>query len=423
MADTSVHTTRWGILGRSFQSDRILYRNTNKSATGWMASVFVKDLLSDPAVRGVTDVRHEVVAVASSTSAERAQQFIEEHGETIKTTATAYSSYADLVNDPRVDIVYVATPHSHHYQNALLALRAGKPVLVEKAFTTNAAQARGLVEAARASNLFLMEALWTRFFPLAAEVRAAVASGAIGAVQRVTADSSFGENAEALWGTQNRIINLDLAGGALLDLGVYALAWVFQILYHLQPAPRQAPTVASSVIKYPLTGADEQTAVLLTFPVGPAVDSASEGQGNATQGIATCGIRAGMDPDAAGTSGAPIRIQGTHGEIQVFGPTFRPIKYRLIPKLDTKTGKPVGPLMEVKDVEHTIPGPGTENGGHGMYWEADEAARCLRDGKQQSATMDWEETIVIMEVMDTVRQQNGIKYPESIETTDYPVAL
>lgn len=325
--------------------------------------------------------------------------------------------------DPNVDIVYVATPHSHHYQNALLALNAGKPVLVEKAFTTNAAQARELVKEAKAANLFLMEALWTPFFPLAAEVRQAVASGVIGAVQRVTADSSFGENAEALWGTQNRIINLDLAGGALLDLGVYALAWVFQILYHLQPAARQAPSVASSVIKYPSTGADEQTAVLLTFPVGPAVDSASEGQNNSTQGIATCGIRAGMDPDQKGTSGAPIRIQGTHGEIQVFGPTFRPTKYRLIPKLDTETGKPVGPLTEVKDVEHVIPGPGERNGGHGMYWEADEAARCLRDGKQQSATMDWEETIVIMDVIDAVRKQHGIEYPTSIETTDYPVAL
>ncbi|CAK7232473.1 hypothetical protein SBRCBS47491_008283 [Sporothrix bragantina] len=401
---SAAHTTRWGIL-----------------ATGWMASVFTKDLLGDPAIRGVADVRHEVVAVASSTSAARAQKFIDDHGATA--TATAYGSYEDLVNDPRVDVVYIATPHSHHYQNAMLALTAGKPVLVEKAFTTNATQARKLVETARAKNLFLMEALWTRYFPLADEVRKTVAAGTIGAVQRVTADSSFGENVEEKWGTENRIINLDLAGGALLDLGVYALAWVFQILYHLQPVPRQPPTVASSVIKYPATGADEQTAVLLTFPVGPAVDSTSEGQGNTTQGIATCGIRAGMDPDLKGTVGAPIRIQGTHGELQVFGPTFRPTTYRLVPKLDTLTGKPVGPLKEGKDVEHAIPGPGTENGGHGMYWEADEVARCLRDGKQQSAIMDWEETIVIMDVMDTVRKQNGIVYPESIETTDYPVKL
>ena len=372
-------------------------------------------------MRGVTDVRHEVVAVASSTSVARAQQFIDKHG--AAATATAYGSYEDLVNDPRVDVVYVATPHSHHYQNAMLALTAGKPVLVEKAFTTNAAQARKLVETARSKNLFLMEALWTRYFPLADEVRRVVAAGTIGAVQRVTADSSFGENAEEKWGVENRIINLALAGGALLDLGVYALAWVFQILYHLQPTPRQPPAVASSVIKYPATGADEQTAVLLTFPVGPAVDSSSEGQGNATQGIATCGIRAGMDPDGKGTAGAPIRIQGTHGELQVFSPTFRPTRYRLVPKLDTLTGKPVGPLTEVKDVEHIIPGPGTENGGHGMFWEADEVARCLRDGKQQSTIMDWEETIVIMDVMDTVRKQNGIVYPASIETIEYPVKL
>ncbi len=305
----------------------------------------------------------------------------------------------------------------------MLALRAGKPVLVEKAFTTNAAQARKLVATARASNLFLMEALWTRFFPLAREVRECVSSGTIGAVQRVVADSSFGEDAETKWGTENRIINLDLAGGALLDLGVYALAWVFQILYHLQPAPRQAPKVVSSVIKYPSTGADEQTAVLLTFPQGPAIPMTMHGGQNATQGIATCGIRAGMDPDGQGTVGAPIRIQGTHGEIQIFGPTYRPTSYRLVPKLDTITGKPVGMLTAVKDIERAIPGPGTENGGHGMYWEADEAARCLRDGKQESAILDWEETVTIMETMDTVRSQNDIVYPQSIETTDFPVAL
>lgn len=207
----------------------------------------------------------------------------------------------------------------------------------------------------------------------------------------------------------------------MLDLGIYALTWLFQTLYHGQSKPRQPPMVLSSVVKYEPTGADEQTTVLLTFPTSPV--SAGSTRKNPTHGIATCGLRVSSDPDMEGTSGAPIRFQGTKGEIQVFGPAFRPRKYRLIPKLDTASGTPVGSISEVEDVEFTIPGPGLEKGGHGMFWEADEAARCLRDGKLQSDTLDWEEILLIMETMDEVREQNGIAYPMSIETTDYPVIL
>jgi predicted dehydrogenase len=214
---------------------------------------------------------------------------------------------------------------------------------------------------------------------------------------------------------------MDLAGGALLDLGIYALTWVFEILYHLQPEPRQAPQVMSAVTKYELTGADEQTSVLLKFPASPR--SAGSTRSHRTHGIATCGLRAGSDPDLKGSSGPPIKVQGTKGEIQIFGPTFRPTRYRIIPKLDTESGKPVGTVTKVEEGEYTIPGPGLEKGGHGMFWEADEAARCLRDGKVQSAILDWEEIVVIMETMDKVRQQNDIVYPHSIETTEFPITL
>lgn len=303
----------------------------------------------------------------------------------------------------------------------MLALKAGKPVLIEKAFTTNAKQASLLMETAKANNLFLMEAVWTRYFPLSIKIRELVAAGLIGEVQRVVADMSFSEDVEKKWGTQNRIINMDLAGGALLDLGIYALTWVFQILYHLQPEPRQAPKVLSTVTKYELTGADEQTTVLLNFPTSPVC--AGSKRSNPTHGIAMCGLRAGSDPDLKGSSGPPIKIQGTKGEIQVFGPTFRPTRYRLIPKVDTDTGIPVGPIKEAEDFELPVPGPGLEKGGHGMFWEADEAARCLHDGKLQSSTLDWDEILAIMNTMDQVREQNGIVYPQVIETTDYPIIL
>jgi predicted dehydrogenase len=211
----------------------------NYTATGWIAdgqslhnptsrklqklnkTVFVRDLLRDPAARDASDVSHTVVAVSSSSSASRAEEFISETG--IPAPCAAYGSYEDLVADRNVDVVYVATPHSHHFQNVMLALEAGKNVLCEKAFTVNAAQTRILVETARKKNLFLMEAVWTRYFPLSIEVRELIKAGRIGEVLRVTADNSFGDNPEEKFGTEHRMVNKDLAGGALLDCMVSIL--------------------------------------------------------------------------------------------------------------------------------------------------------------------------------------------------------
>lgn len=130
----------------------------------------------------MTDVRHEIVAVSSSSSAARAGDFIKKIDG--PSTAALYGSYAELVADPNVDIIYVATPHSHHFQNAMLAIQAGKNVLCEKALTVTASQTKKLVEAARAKNVFFMEAVWTRYFPLSIKVRELISSGAIGTVYR-----------------------------------------------------------------------------------------------------------------------------------------------------------------------------------------------------------------------------------------------
>lgn len=167
-----------------------------------------------------------MVAAASSTSSSSAAEFLK----TVKasSTAQAYGSYAELVKDPDVDIIYVATPHSHHFQNTMLCLVAGKNVLCEKAFTVNAAQAKKLVETAKEKNLFLMEAVWTRYFPLSIKIRELVKDGSIGVVHRVIADLSFGTSTStgALdFDDSHRMVNKDLAGGALLDLGIYALTW------------------------------------------------------------------------------------------------------------------------------------------------------------------------------------------------------
>ena len=148
---------------------------------------FAKDLLLDPSSRDVSDVKHTVVAAASSSSVNRAKKFLTDCG--CPSDAKAYGSYPELVEDPNVDIVYVATPHSHHYQNAMLCLLAGKHVLCEKAFTTNAPQTKKLIETAKEKKLFLMEAVWTRFFPMSIQIRRMIQDGELGDVHRVIADN------------------------------------------------------------------------------------------------------------------------------------------------------------------------------------------------------------------------------------------
>lgn len=160
---------------------------------------------------------------------------------------------------------------------------------------------------------------------------------------------------------------------------------------------------------YPLTGADEATTMLLTFPHS----TPSGKQNSKSHAVAMTHIRVSANPSEERPAPA-IRIQGTKGEIQVDGPAFCPKTYRLIPaKLGDQ--EKAGPIDEKT---FTFPG-----NGKGMYYEADEAARCLRDGKLESEGLTWEESVVIMEVMDEARKQGGLDYPEKIESTVYPLEL
>ncbi|GAO14212.1 hypothetical protein UVI_02001550 [Ustilaginoidea virens] len=379
-------------------------------------AAFCKDLLTDPASRDVHDVGHQIVAVASSTSADRAAAFL--RGIDGPASAKAYGSYAELVADADVDIVYVATPHSHHFQNAMLALRAGKNVLCEKALTVTASQARKLVDTAREKKLFLMEAVWTRFLPLSVKIRELVASGEIGTVYRTLADLSFNENSEQDDGTvrfpdSHRMVNKDLAGGALLDLGVYALTWVFQSLYHVRPAgSREAPVVLAAANQY-RTGADANTSVICQFPRSRSL------------GVATTSLLVGTCPRGQGAAQAPaVRIQGSKGEIQVAHPAFRPPRFSVIRARGAGAGAGAGEgagegegAAEV--VECPVPRDAGRDWGHGMFWEADECARCVRDGRTESDTLPWSESIVMMETMEEALRQGGVEYPERITTDVY----
>ena len=196
-------------------------------------------------------------------------------------------------------------------------------------------------------------------------------------------------------------------------MGIYPLTWVFQSLYHTLPLDeRKPPRVVSSISKFALTGADENTSMILTFPKAPGEtkDIPSKQQHEA-HGIALTNFRVATDVDGHQTSKPAVRIQGTKGEIQLERPA-RPVRYRIIHKV--ADGQPA----HVEEIECPIPGDG-----EGMFWEADEAARCVRDGKLESEGMGWEESLAIMRIMDEVRKQNDLVYPQNIETTDYPVKL
>jgi predicted dehydrogenase len=219
---------------------------------------------------------------------------------------------------------------------------------------------------------------------------------------------------ETSFDAKHRMVNPDLAGGALLDLGIYSLTWVFWALYNTQKNPKP-PTVQSSLRKME-SGVDQVTTMLLTFP--------REKEGDA-HGIATTGMRVATDPNQKGEAPA-VRIQGEKGEVMIYPPIFRPTRSKLVLADGT-----------VEEKNWPQPGPGKGSGfyngfggdnnqegeGHGMFWEADECAYAIRDGRKEGQNESLEESLVIMKVMDEVRREGGMKLPDKIETTDYPVDL
>ncbi|CUA78214.1 hypothetical protein RSOLAG22IIIB_02833 [Rhizoctonia solani] len=353
----SKFTLRWGIL-----------------ATGAIAEAFAKDLLVDPAARDTRDVSHKIVAVGSSSSVDKSKEFIAKVG--ADSSVIACGSYQELINIKDVDIIYIATPHSHHYENGLLALEAGKHVLCEKAFTVNARQAAHLAKVAASKKVFLMEAVWTRFFPITKEIQRLIHEEKIlGDIRRVFADLAMVFKRDA----NSRLYNPELAGGALLDLGIYPFTWAFAILYDHPDNQRTKPTVTANVLKSQLTPVDETTSATLTF----------------AKLHATAHVSCSMT--AKTVSPYCVTIQGDKGELQVGPIPYRPEQF--VVKLYDQ---------EPKTYDYKIPG-------HGLFWEADECARQIRDGKLQSERFPLDESIAFMEVLDEVRKQGGLSYSEKIE--------
>ncbi|SES24428.1 Predicted dehydrogenase [Pedococcus cremeus] len=299
--------------------------------------------------------RQEVVAVGSR-SAKRARDFADEFG-----VPAAYGSYEELVADEAVDVVYVASPHSEHHEHAMLVLEAGKPVLVEKAFTRNAAEAREVLDTARGRGLFAMEAMWTRFLPHIDVVRQAVESGLLGDVLTVMADHGQTLHPNG----PERLSSPDLAGGSLLDLGVYPLSFTSMVL-----GPFESVTAVGHLTD---EGVDAQLSVTVT--------GREQALGLVGSSMVT------KTPTTAVVVGRDARIE-------IGGDFFVPQPVRLLTPLGEELDRYEPEVRE-----------------HGFRYEAAEVARCLNDGALESPLMPHAETLRVMEAMDDVRRQVGVRYP------------
>ncbi|WP_424188327.1 Gfo/Idh/MocA family protein [Actinokineospora sp. G85] len=278
----------------------------------------------------------------------------------------AYGSYAELVADPDVDVVYIATTHGQHLEHALLAIQAGKAVLVEKAFTLTAAQAQEVVHAAQDHDVFCMEAMWTRQHPLLLRAQALVAGGAIGDVVGVRADLAMGFPFDPA----HRLFDLAAGGSALLDLGVYTAVypWVF-----IGP-----PSGTRTTGRLSPTGSDSTAAMLWSYPGGQWAQL-------------SCSVE-GPSPNEA-------VVLGTAGWLTFRGPLFRP------PELVVHRGGPRDGTDEVL----TAPLVGN---GYGPQFA--EVARCLRAGLAESPTVPLADTVGVMAVMDAARRDLGARFPADL---------
>jgi predicted dehydrogenase len=334
-ADTDTNRSlRWGVV-----------------ATGRIAHKVTRDLafLEDA----------ELYAVSSRSKAS-AEAFAEEYG-----FAASYhdgpsgSGYRQLFADPKVDVVYVATPHAQHFEVARAALEAGKHVLCEKPFTINAREARELVHLAGERGLFLMEAVWTRFLPAMRRTLELIGSGEIGRVCWLQADLGF----PAAYDPRDRLWDPAAGGGALLDLAVYPLTWAIAALGF--------PEKLTARGHLNQDGVDVQNTIALEYPEGASAQLTSSIQA-AGPGMAT--------------------ISGTAGWIRTGSPLYNPR------------------MLEVCGLNGEIRAEEFPEETEGFIHELRETARCIRAGLQESPLMPWSETVKVMELLDQAREQLGLRY-------------
>jgi len=297
----------------------------------------------------------ELVAVGSR-SLDRAKEFAAKYG-----AGRAYGSYEDLVSDDEVDAVYVANPHNYHRDSVVLCLEHGKAVLCEKPLAVSAREVQVMIDAARRNRVFLMEAMWTRFLPVWQKVRSWIDEGAIGDVRIVNGTFGF----RSAWNPEGRLLNPHLAGGGLLDVGIYLTAMAYWVT-------RREPVDVVSATHLGETGVDEQAAFVLKYEDGALASL-------------TCSVRT--------TTRHVALIYGTEGWIEV-------------------------PHMFWNTTEATLHRDGEEDVvfsepfiRNGFEYEVREAGECIATGRLESPILPLDESLQIVRTLDAVRAQAGLVYP------------
>lgn len=318
---------RWGLIG-----------------TGGIAHAFARDLARTSG---------QTVAAVSSRSLEKAKEFTNAHG------GTPCGSYEELVTSD-IDAVYVATPHPMHAPNTILALNHGKPVLCEKPFAVNARESAAMITAARENNLLLVEAMWSRFLPHYRKVRELVNQGDIGEIISISAD--HGQNLPLP--KYYRLHAPELAGGALLDLGIYPISFAYYLLGKPQSVVAKA--------EFTPTGVDSQTSMIFRYESG---------------------AHANLTTTLLAKTTCTATVVGTLGTIFIDGDFYTPTS------------------MQLKKVDGTIVEFPRQYEGHGLREQAIEFASLLKAGKKESELMSHSDTQSIMETMDEIRAQINLYYP------------
>ena len=285
----------------------------------------------------------------------KAMEFKEKHG-----LEFFYGSYDEMLDNPEIDAVYIATTHNFHYENALLCIKHGKHILCEKAFTINAKQAEEIFEKAKAKNLFVMEGMWARFLPAAKWVKEQIRKGEIGEIVSVFAQYGV----KIPFNPQSRAYNINLAGGGLLDLGIYPLSFACNIL-------GCDPVEISGVAKIGQTGVDEQASISLKYKNGESA-------------TITCSMLDNYENTAI--------VYGTKGKIFI-NQASMPTKAKLFKNNDYN--------IEYESLAS-----------NGFEYEISEATSLILKGELESPTITAQDTIGILKICDTLRGLWNFRYPD-----------
>ena len=270
-----------------------------------------------------------------------------------------YDNYVSLVNDPNIDVIYIATPHPFHYEQALLCLHHNKPVLCEKPMTIRFSQTQELIKLAQKNNLFLMEGMWTACMPFIQKIKEIIAEDVIGSVQYIQADFGFSTPFDA----ESRLFNKALGGGSILDVGVYPISLATLLL--------GAPSSVKSFSKLASTGIDEYANIILQYP------------NNATAHLFSAVTVQTL---------IEANIIGTKGKIKVESPWYMATDFSVI--LNDGTSK-----------TYSIPHPT-----NGLEYEIIEVINCLQNNLTESTLVPHQQTLIVSQIMDELLKQAGVDY-------------